>query len=191
MVLADPEVVVGPGRARGRYESGVFAFRGIPYAKPPLGELRFMPPEPPAAWDGVRDAGAFGPPAAQPPRPGAATAPRGSPLPGDSGEWLTVNVWTPDLGGSGLPVMVWIHGGAYMFGSSAEPVYDGGRFAMAGVVLVTCNYRLGVEGFGQIPGTPANRGLLDLVAALRWVAENIEAFGGDPGNVTVFGESAG
>jgi para-nitrobenzyl esterase len=191
MALADPEIVIGPGRLRGRYESGVFAFRGIPYAKPPLGELRFMSPEPPAAWDGVRDAGAFGPPAEQPPGLGRATAPRGSAFPGNSGEWLTVNVWTPDLGASGLPVMVWIHGGAYMFGSSAEPVYDGGRFAMAGVVLVTCNYRLGVEGFGQIPGAPANRGLLDLVAALRWVAENIEAFGGDPGNVTVFGESAG
>jgi para-nitrobenzyl esterase len=109
----------------------------------------------------------------------------------DDREWLTVNVWTPDLGATGLPVMVWIHGGAYMLGSSAEPVYDGTRFAKAGTVLVTCNYRLGVEGFGQVPGAPSNRGLLDLVAALRWVALNIGAFGGDPGNVTVFGESAG
>lgn len=185
MALADPEVVVGPGRVRGRYESGVFAFRGIPYAQPPLGDLRFKAPERPAAWDGVRDARGFGPLAPQPPRPGGETPPD------STGEWLTVNVWTPDLGASGLPVMVWIHGGAYLFGSSAEPVYDGTRFAMAGTVLVTCNYRLGVEGFGQIPGAPANRGLLDLVAALRWVSENIEAFGGDPDNVTVFGESAG
>lgn len=185
MAQADPEVVIGPGRIRGRYESGVFAFRGIPYARPPLGELRFRAPEPPAAWDATRDAGAFGPSAPQPPRPGTKAE-------SDStGEWLTVNVWTPDPGATGLPVMVWIHGGAYIFGSSAEPIYRGTRFAMAGTVLVTCNYRLGVEGFAQIPGVPANRGLLDLVAALRWVAENIEAFGGDPGNVTVFGESAG
>ena len=216
MALADPEVVVGSGRVRGRYASGVFAFRGVPYAKPPLGELRFKAPEPPAAWDGVRDAGAFGPPAPQL-SPGATQRPPGTPqtpvartprrtpdepdekawISGvraaavDDGEWLTLNVWTPDLGASGLPVMVWIHGGAYLFGSSAEPIYDGTRFAMDGTVLVTCNYRLGVEGFGQIPGAPANRGLLDLVAALRWVALNIGAFGGDPGNLTVLGESAG
>lgn len=182
MTQADPEVVVGPGRVRGRGEGGVFAFRGIPYARPPLGPLRFAGPEPPAAWDGVRDASAFGPAA---PQPGPEAAP------GSADEWLTVNVWTPDPSAGRLPVMVWIHGGAYMFGSAAEPVYDGTRFAMAGTVLVTCNYRLGVEGFGQIPGAPANRGLLDLVAVLRWVAENIGAFGGDPANVTVFGESAG
>ena len=215
MALADPEVVVGPGRVRGRYESGVFVFRGIPYARPPLGELRFRAPVPPARWEGTRDAGAFGPQAPQPPRPGTAarlgtapwlgtaSRPGTASLPGtqshrgtreaagSTGEWLTVNVWTPDPGTTGLPVMVWIHGGAYLFGSSAEPVYSGTRFAMAGTVLVTCNYRLGMEGFGAIPGAPANRGLLDLLAALRWVAENIEAFGGDPGNVTVFGESAG
>lgn len=185
MAQADPEVVVGPGRVRGRRERGVFAFRGIPYAKPPLGALRFAGPEPPAAWDGVRDAGAFGPSAPQPPS-GGAEAPADT-----TGEWLTVNVWTPDPAAGRLPVMVWIHGGAYLVGSASEPVYDGARFAMAGVVLVTCNYRLGVEGFGQVPGAPANRGLLDLAAVLRWVAENAGAFGGDPGNVTVFGESAG
>ncbi|MBO0821289.1 MAG: carboxylesterase/lipase family protein, partial [Nocardiopsaceae bacterium] len=111
--------------------------------------------------------------------------------PDRTGEWLTANVWPPDLQAAGLPVMVWIHGGKYMFGSAAEPVYDGARFALAGAVLVTCNYRLGMEGFGHVPGAPANRGLLDVAAALRWVAENIGAFGGDPGNVTVFGESAG
>ncbi|MCL2731254.1 MAG: carboxylesterase family protein [Actinomycetia bacterium] len=182
MAQADPEVVVGPGRIRGRGQGGVFAFRGIPYARPPVGRLRFCAPEPPAAWDGVRDASAFGPAA---PQPGA------EPPADGADEWLTLNVWTPDPSAGRLPVMVWVHGGAYLFGSSAEPAYDGTRFAMAGTVLVTCNYRLGVEGFGQIPGAPANRGLLDLVAVLRWVADNIGAFGGDPGNVTVFGESAG
>ena len=112
-------------------------------------------------------------------------------MPADTtGEWLTVNVWTPDPEARTLPVMVWIHGGAYLFGAGG-PGYDGTPFASAGVVFVSCNYRLGMEGFAQIAGAPANRGLLDAVAALRWVRDNIERFGGDPGNVTVFGESAG
>ena len=188
MAPADPEVRTSSGGVRGSIENGVAVFRGIPFAKPPIGALRFRAPEPPQSWEGVRDAVAFGPPAPQAAFPGA------PPIPPEriaSGEWLSVNVWTPDPGAAGLPVMVWIHGGAYLFGSSADPCSDGGRFANAGAVLVSCNYRLGVEGFAQIPGTPANRGLLDLVAALRWVAENIAAFGGDPANVTVFGESAG
>ena len=188
MAIADPEVYTTDGRVRGRMENGVTVFRGIPFARPPLGELRFRAPQPPQAWDGVRDALTFGPPAPQAAFPGAPPAPVEH---ADSGEWLTVNVWTPDPGAARLPVMVWIHGGAYLFGSSADPGSDGHNFASAGVVLVSCNYRLGVEGFAQIPGAPANRGLLDLVAALRWVAENVAAFGGDPGNVTVFGESAG
>ena len=99
-------------------------------------------------------------------------------------------MWTPDPEARTLPVMVWIHGGAYLFGSGG-PGYDGTKFADAGVVFVSCNYRLGVEGFAQIAGAPANRGLLDAAAALRWVQENIARFGGDPANVTVFGESAG
>ncbi len=112
-------------------------------------------------------------------------------MPADTtGEWLTVNVWTPDPEARTLPVMVWIHGGAYLFGAGG-PGYDGTPFASAGAVFVSCNYRLGMEGFAQIAGAPANRGLLDAVAALRWVRDNIERFGGDPGNVTVFGESAG
>ena len=108
-------------------------------------------------------------------------------------DWLTVNVWSPDPArGAGLPVMVWIHGGAYVIGTSGLPDYDGGRLARdGGVVVVTFNYRVGVEGFAQIEGAPANRGLLDQVAALEWVRDNIRAFGGDPGRVTVFGESAG
>ena len=112
--------------------------------------------------------------------------------PGDE-DVLTVNVWTPGFGGGdGLrPVLVWIHGGAYTFGSSAQPDYGGAALASAGLVVVSCNYRLGLEGFGHVPGQPANRGLLDQVAALRWVRANIPAFGGDPRNVTVAGQSAG
>jgi para-nitrobenzyl esterase len=190
---SDPEVVTSVGRVRGRLENRVFAFRGIPFAKPPVGPLRFQAPVEPAAWDGVRDAAAFGPPAPQPPGPGGGPpSASGAAPPGTTGsDWLTVNVWTPDPAASGLPVMVWIHGGAYLFGSSAQPVYDGAPFALSGTVLVSCNYRLGVEGFAQIPGAPPNRGLLDVVAALRWVRANAKAFGGDPDNVTVFGESAG
>jgi para-nitrobenzyl esterase len=105
-------------------------------------------------------------------------------------EWLTVNVWSPDLT-AGLPVMVWIQGGAYTFGTSGLPEYDGSTLARGGVVVVTFNYRVGLEGFGYVEGTPPNRGLLDQVAALEWVQGNISAFGGDPGRVTVFGQSAG
>jgi len=188
MDYADPEVYTSSGRVRGSVEHGVAVFRGIPFAMPPVGALRFRAPQPPQVWEGVRDATGFGPPAPQAPFPGAPPAPVVS---NDSGEWLTVNVWTPDPQARTLPVLVWIHGGAYLFGSAAEPGYDGTRFAAAGAVFVSCNYRLGVEGFAQIPGVPANRGLLDVVAALRWVRENVGRFGGDPANVTVFGESAG
>jgi para-nitrobenzyl esterase len=186
MAVADPEVRISSGRIRGRVENGMAVFRGIPFAEPPLGARRFQAPRPRAPWDGVRDAISFGPPAPQALPPGIPS--HAEP---DNGEWLTVNVWTPDLAASGLPVLLWIHGGAYMFGSAADPVYDGEKFARAGTVLVSCNYRLGFEGFALVPGAPANRGLLDQVAALRWVQQNIAAFGGDPGNVTVFGESAG
>jgi para-nitrobenzyl esterase len=184
---AEPEVSTSAGRVRGRVEHGNAVFRGIPYARPPLGELRFRAPQPALPWDGVRDASTFGPSAPQasfPETPGAAE-PRDT-----TGEWLTVNVWTPAPAAEPLPVMVWIHGGAYLFGSGGAG-YDGTRFADAGVVFVSLNYRLGMEGFAHIPGAPANRGLLDAVAALRWVRDNIGNFGGDPANVTVFGESAG
>lgn len=199
MAPADPEVSTSAGRVRGHLENGIAVFRGIPFAKPPLGPRRFQAPVPADPWDGIRDALEFGPSAPQAPMLGApadeAAQPVGAPPPPpeDTGEWLTVNVWTPDAVPSAatLPVLVWIYGGAYLFGSSSEPRYDGGRFARAGAVFVSCNYRLGMEGFAQIPGAPANRGLLDAVAALRWVRENIERFGGDPANVTVFGESAG
>jgi len=188
MAPADPEVFTGAGRVRGRIENGIAVFRGIPFAEPPVGQRRFQAPVPAAPWDGVRDAKDFGPASPQ------LTIDDGAPAaqPADrTGDWLTVNVWTPDPGANRLPVMVWIYGGAYMFGASSEPVYNGTPFAQAGTVFVSLNYRVGTEGFALIPGAPANRGLLDAVAALTWVKENIQSFGGDPGNVTVFGESAG
>ncbi|GAA4134229.1 carboxylesterase/lipase family protein [Actinomadura keratinilytica] len=178
------------GKVRGRADNGVTAFLGIPYAAPPFGPRRFKAPQPPEPWDGVRDATAYGPTAPKPgyPRPYDMLLPDPD-IPGE--DCLNLNVWTPDPGGSGMPVMVWIHGGAFRNGSGAVPVYNGAAFARDGVVCVTINYRLGVEGFAHLPGAPANRGLLDQIAALEWVRDNIAAFGGDPSRVTVFGESAG
>ncbi|MFC9803935.1 carboxylesterase/lipase family protein [Streptomyces bacillaris] len=178
------------GTVRGAVERGVAVFRGIPYAAAPVGARRFRGPEPPEPWEGVREALAFGPTA--PKRPYAPPLDRLLPdpeVPGD--EWLNLNVWTPSTDAAGLPVLVWIHGGSLLHGSSAVPVYDGWAFARDGVVLVSVNYRLGIEGFGLFPDAPANRGLLDQLAALEWVRENIAAFGGAPDRVTVAGESAG
>ncbi|MEU4825882.1 carboxylesterase family protein [Actinomadura sp. NPDC023710] len=184
------------GKVRGTARDGVTAFLGIPYAAPPFGANRFQAPRPPEPWDGVRDAVEYGPTAPKPgyPRVFAALLPDPA-IPGD--DCLNLNVWTPRLpegagrDEAGLPVMVWIHGGAFRNGSGAVPVYSGHTFARDGVVCVTLNYRLGVEGFAHLPGAPPNRGLLDQIAALEWVRDNIAAFGGDPARVTVFGESAG
>ncbi|MEW1638353.1 carboxylesterase family protein [Streptomyces sp. NPDC093801] len=187
-----PRAGTGYGVVEGlRQADGTAVFRGVPYAAPPTGPRRFAAPRPPDAWDGVRDAGAFGPTAPKVPYPPVFAALLSDPeIPGE--DCLTLNVWTPDPGpGARLPVMVWIHGGAHTRGSSAVPVYDGSAFARDGVVLVSVNFRLGVLGYGLFPDAPANRGLLDQIAALEWVRDNIEAFGGDPGRVTVFGESAG
>jgi para-nitrobenzyl esterase len=183
---ARPEVRTTAGTLRGTREAGVAVFRGIPFAEPPVGELRFAAPRPARGWSGVREAASFGPPPPQAGAFGMAELARESA--GD--DWLTVNVWTPRQGAA-LPVLVWIHGGAYTIGMSSLPEYDGGHLARDGAVVVTFNYRVGIEGFGQIEGAPANRGLLDQVAALEWVRDNIQAFGGDPDRVTIFGQSAG
>ena len=185
-----PTVSTSCGTLRGQVRGGVTSFLGIPYAASPTSGLRFQAPAPPEPWTGIRDAVVYG---ATPPKPDY--PPPFDTLfaePNIAGEdWLNLNVWTPDPGGSGLPVMVWIHGGAFANGNSAIPIYDGHAFARDGVVLVSINYRLGIDGFALLPGTPANRGLLDQIAALEWVRDNIAAFGGDPANVTIFGESAG
>jgi para-nitrobenzyl esterase len=183
-----PEVRAAAGRLRGSREADVAVFRGIPFAEPPVGGLRFAGPRPVRGWSGVREALSYGPP---PPQGGHFGMDALSLDAGD--DWLTVNVWSPEPDpGAGLPVMVWIQGGGYEIGMSSLPEYDGGRLARdGGVVVVTFNYRMGIEGFAQIEGAPANRGLLDQVAALEWVRDNIRAFGGDPDRVTVFGESAG
>jgi len=195
--VAEPIARTSAGEVRGRREDGLDVFRGIPFADPPVGELRFAAPRPASPWAGLRDAVEFGPP---PPQdvgsfrdrlpPGWDPVARESGRPGD---WLTVNVWTPAADvAAHRPVMVWIYGGAYKVGSADTPGYDAQRIARDGdVVVVTFNYRVGIEGFAVIDGATANRGLLDQVAALEWVRDNIAAFGGDPGRVTVAGESAG
>jgi para-nitrobenzyl esterase len=177
------------GPVGGETADGVTRFLGIPYAASPTGSLRFRAPVPPQPWQDVRECVAYGP---TPPKPDYA-APFDTLLPelsiaGD--DWLTVNVWTPDLAGR-APVMVWIYGGGFSNGNSALPIYDGAAFARDGVVLVSVNYRLGIDGFALLPDAPPNRGLLDQIAALEWVRDNVAAFGGDPANVTIFGESAG
>ena len=191
------------GAVRGLVEDGVHAFRGVPYAAPPFGPNRLRPPAPVVAWDGTRDATRPGPepPQVAPPATGGAEA-------GVQEEWhdvdaafaaveratatddcLNLNLWTPDPGASRLPVMVWIQGG--MFELSSTAAYDGSRFARDGVVCVVVNWRPGAEGLLHLGDGVANVGLLDQVAALEWVRDDVAAFGGDPGNVTVFGESAG
>ncbi len=193
------EVETQSGRVRGRWRETTgsgenarsAAFLGIPFAEAPVGELRFAAPVPKAPWQGVRDALEFG-----------ATAQRGDPgvtlipEPSIAGEsTLNVNVFTPSPAaaepGSGLPVLVWIHGGGYFAGSPASEWYDGRGFNRDGVVTVTISYRLGFDGFGWIEGAPTNRGVRDWLLALEWVQQNIAAFGGDPGRVTIAGQSAG
>ncbi|GAA1325792.1 carboxylesterase family protein [Actinocatenispora thailandica] len=158
-------------------------FRGLRYARPPVGDLRFAAPAPPEAWDGTRQAVEFGP---LPPQSGPVQAASERQT-----DWLTLNVSTPDPGAAGLPVLVWIPGGAYITGVGSDPSYDAARLCAAGIVVVTLNYRVGVEGFAHLPGAPPNRGLLDQIAALQWVRRNIERFGGNPALVTVAGQSAG
>jgi para-nitrobenzyl esterase len=190
---AAPVVETRDGKIEGERGDDLFVFRGIPFARPPLGELRFAPPRPPAAWTGVLPATRFGPAAPQ------EQSTVGFGIEETSEDCLTLNVCTPGLDDAHRPVMVWIHGGAFVFGGACQPIYDGARLARHGdVVVVTVQYRLGALGFlylkdlldGEIE-CGANVGLLDQLLAITWVHDNIEAFGGDPANVTIFGESAG
>ena len=179
-------------------DDGVLVFRGIPYAEPPLGDLRWQPPAAPVAWDGTRDATTFGPACWQRLTPPTSIYTRGNL--DRSEDCLYLNVWTAaGAADEGRPVMVWFHGGGHTGGWGSAQIFDGANLARKGVVLVTINYRLGPLGFLAHPaltaesahGASGNQGLLDKVAALEWVRDHIANFGGDPGNVTIFGQSAG
>jgi para-nitrobenzyl esterase len=185
-------VQTAQGGVRGLWDHDVAVFRGIPYAEPPVGKRRFRPPVRRGCWDGVRDATRFGqivPQTDESPLD-AKSLRKGVPQ-GD--DCLNLNVWTPTLENASLPVLFWIHGGSFMWGSGSVPGYDGARFARNGVVVVTINYRLNAAGFLYVDGRPGAGcfGLLDQIAALEWVQENIRCFGGDPSRVTIAGESAG
>ncbi len=191
------QVVHAPaGSLEGKSARGIAMFQGIPYARPPVGELRWKPPVAFPAWEGVRKAQGFGPACIQP-RGGAASIYTNPPAK-VSEDCLTLNIWTPDKA-KNAPVIVWIHGGALTTGYSHEPIYDGTKLAARGAVVVSINYRLGALGYLAHPelsaespeGISGNYGLLDQIAALEWVSANIGAFGGDAGNVTIAGESAG
>jgi para-nitrobenzyl esterase len=191
------EVATSQGRLRGRERDGVLCFFGIPFAAPPTGARRFAPPAAPEPWRGVRDAAEYGPAALQARSPIADLL--GMAMPVTSEDCLTLNVWTPAADGRRRPVLFWIHGGAFVIGSGSQALYDGERLARRGdAVVVTINYRLGAFGFlrtreasgGALPAS-GNEGILDQIRALEWVQGEIARFGGDPGNVTVFGESAG
>lgn len=195
-LTATPTITTAQGALVGRTQGGVDSFKGVRYAAPPVGPLRWRPPHPAPRWSGPRDASEVGALCIQPPANGD---PGVGPLP-MSEDCLTLNVWTPEQRTRPLPVMVWIHGGAYINGSGTAALYDGTHLAERGVVVVTINYRLGRLGFFDHPALAAERtpgeaggnyGVMDMIAALEWVRENISAFGGDPAQVTIFGESAG
>lgn len=192
--MTDPVVPTTSGAVRGQVTpAGAVLFRGIPYAAAPDGELRFAEPVPAPPWEGVRDTRRPGPTAPQRrhdvPRldltPLTGTGWRPGP------EYLTVDVWTPQPGPASLPVLVFVHGGSFIGGAASAAVHDGTAFARAGAVLVTVQYRLGIDGFLPLDGGATNLGLRDQLAALHWVQENIAAFGGDPANVTLFGAASG
>ncbi|HVY02725.1 MAG TPA: carboxylesterase family protein [Caulobacterales bacterium] len=190
--LALPDKIkIAQGALQGVTDDGVTSFKGIPFAPPPVGPLRWAPPQDPPKWKGVRAATSFGPSCTQATVRADTTS---------SEDCLYLNVWSAAANAKAkLPVMVWIYGGAFVMGSSSYPTYDGARFAKQGVVLVSLNYRLGRFGFFAHPaltkehpeGPLGNYGLMDQIAALKWVKDNIAKFGGDPNNVTIFGESAG
>jgi para-nitrobenzyl esterase len=190
-------VQIDTGSIKGFEKDGIRTYLGIPYAAPPVGDLRWRPPQPAASWEGVRECKEYGPACPQ------VRLPRkmgGVGLEKMSEDCLYLNVWSPAKDPSDLlPVMVWIHGGAFQLGAGSLPHYDGQHLAGKGAVIVTINYRLGPLGFLSHPllsqespqGSSGNYGLLDQIEALKWVQRNISAFGGDPGRVTIFGESAG
>lgn len=184
------DVTVPQGTFRGAATAAGYAFKGIPYAAAPVGEARFDAPRPPTPHLGVHDATDFGATVSTPPQRSAVMDallpdPR---RPGENG--LNLNLWTPDVTAD-APVLVFLHGGGFATGAGSTTAFDGTAFARNGVVTVTINYRVAVEGFGLFPDAVPNRGLLDMVAALEWVRDNIAAFGGDPERVTISGESAG
>jgi para-nitrobenzyl esterase len=192
--LGAPPVRVEGGLVEGAVAGDVLSFKGIPYATPPVGALRWRAPQPVAAWKGARKADAFASDCMQVPFPSDA-APLGTPPAEDC---LYLNVWRPATDAKRRPVLVWLHGGGFVNGGSSPAVYDGSAFARRGLVFVSLNYRLGRFGFFAHPALTAahegplgNYGLLDQIAALRWVQRNIARFGGDPARVTLIGESAG
>jgi len=183
-------VKVQQGMVQGTLENGLTVYKGIPFAAPPVGNLRWKAPQPAAKWEGVKQATKFAPAAFQ----------GGNPPPGKSEDCLYLNIWTPSKSAKDkIPVLVWIYGGGFSFGSTAEPGYNGEKLAKKGVVLVSIAYRVGQLGFLAHPELSAenpnqvsgNYGILDQIAALQWIQKNIAAFGGDPKKVTIFGESAG
>lgn len=188
-----PLVETGSGVLRGTAGNGIRRFLGVPYAAPPVGARRFRASSQVEPWQGVRDATVPGPTAPQRLNefPALDVAPLIAPGWVEGDDYLTLNVWRPDDDRTGLPVMVFVHGGGFVIGSKDAPVHDGSTFARDGIVAIAINYRMGVDGFLPIPGVPTNLGLRDQIVALEWVRDNIDAFGGNPGNVTVFGESAG
>ncbi|MFE1951211.1 carboxylesterase/lipase family protein [Streptomyces sp. NPDC059524] len=186
---SQPVVHTHTGPVRGERRTHGTRFLGIPYAQPPVGPLRFAAPVPPEPWTRLRDATAYGPTAQRRRLFEVTTIPEPS-IPGEG--TLNLNVFTPDPApDASRPVLVWIHGGGFLAGSAASPWYDGDAFNRDGVVLVSIGYRLGIEGFLHLPDAPDNRGVLDWIAALEWVQRNIASFGGDPGQVTIAGQSAG